>query len=85
MITLWDTVFASEDRIVAVEYICLTMLAEIRTQLLAGDYTHNMGLLQVVICRIPMYCVGEEAYRYSAFEMSGLLICAVTPNFFLIH
>jgi hypothetical protein len=48
VISLWDTIFASTDRLQMTEYVCLSMLFHVRDELLAGDFAQNVRLLQVI-------------------------------------
>uniref|UniRef100_A0A7E4W6M4 TBC1 domain family member 13 n=1 Tax=Panagrellus redivivus TaxID=6233 RepID=A0A7E4W6M4_PANRE len=62
LITLWDAVFASTDRIDCVQSICLVMLNEIREDLLAGDFSANMRLLQDYPNNIDVANIMIKAY-----------------------
>ncbi|KAI1724120.1 rab-GTPase-TBC domain-containing protein [Ditylenchus destructor] len=46
VIALWDTVFCSTNRLESVQFLCLAMLEHIRDELLSGDFSHNVRLLQ---------------------------------------
>ena len=46
LITLWDAVFSSKDRLDFVQYLCLVMLDFVREELLNGDFSSNVRLLQ---------------------------------------
>uniref|UniRef100_A0A4W5R7Z4 TBC1 domain family member 13 n=1 Tax=Hucho hucho TaxID=62062 RepID=A0A4W5R7Z4_9TELE len=47
VIRIWDTLFSDQDRFNFLILVCCAMLVLIRDQLLAGDFTINMRLLQV--------------------------------------
>lgn len=49
VIALWDFVFSSAKRLESVEYFSLAMIQHIREELLNGDFSHNVRLLQVNI------------------------------------
>ncbi|KAI6191558.1 TBC1 domain family member 13 [Aphelenchoides bicaudatus] len=46
VIALWDTVFASSNRIETTELICLAMMEHVRNELLASDFPNCVRLLQ---------------------------------------
>ncbi|KAG9354637.1 hypothetical protein JZ751_001350 [Albula glossodonta] len=46
VIRIWDTLFSDKDRFDFLILVCCAMLILIRDQLLAGDFTVNMRLLQ---------------------------------------
>ncbi|XP_074067097.1 TBC1 domain family member 13 isoform X1 [Macrotis lagotis] len=46
VIRIWDTLFADDNRFDFLLLVCCAMLVLIREQLLAGDFTLNMRLLQ---------------------------------------
>ncbi|CAB1318932.1 unnamed protein product [Coregonus sp. 'balchen'] len=46
VIRIWDTLFSDQDRFDFLILVCCAMLVLIRDQLLAGDFTVNMRLLQ---------------------------------------
>ncbi|XP_030625328.1 TBC1 domain family member 13 isoform X2 [Chanos chanos] len=46
VIRIWDTLFSDQDRFDFLILVCCAMLILIREQLLAGDFTVNMRLLQ---------------------------------------
>uniref|UniRef100_A0A914DR32 Rab-GAP TBC domain-containing protein n=1 Tax=Acrobeloides nanus TaxID=290746 RepID=A0A914DR32_9BILA len=46
VITLWDAIFASKNRVELVEFVCMAMLSNVREILLAGDFGQNIRLLQ---------------------------------------
>uniref|UniRef100_A0A915CU22 Rab-GAP TBC domain-containing protein n=1 Tax=Ditylenchus dipsaci TaxID=166011 RepID=A0A915CU22_9BILA len=46
VIAVWDTVFSSLNRLESVEYLCLSMIQHIRKELMNGDFSHNVRLLQ---------------------------------------
>jgi len=45
-IRLWDTLFSDKLRFDLLNYICVAILTLIREELIAGDFGHNMRLLQ---------------------------------------
>uniref|UniRef100_A0A3B3T0P2 TBC1 domain family member 13 n=1 Tax=Paramormyrops kingsleyae TaxID=1676925 RepID=A0A3B3T0P2_9TELE len=47
VIRIWDTLFSNQDRFDFLILVCCAMLILIRDQLLRGDFTANMRLLQV--------------------------------------
>ena len=55
MITLWDAIFASKNRVELVEFVCMAMLSNVREILLAGDFGQNIRLLQVKKNKIPTF------------------------------
>lgn len=46
LINVWDSIFASQKRIEATEFICLAMLEHVRSDLLAGDFGQVVRMLQ---------------------------------------
>uniref|UniRef100_U3IAH7 TBC1 domain family member 13 n=1 Tax=Anas platyrhynchos platyrhynchos TaxID=8840 RepID=U3IAH7_ANAPP len=55
VIRIWDSLFADEKRFDFLLLVCCAMLTLIRDQLLEGDFTLNMRLLQVrIINRVGM-------------------------------
>lgn len=46
LINLWDSIFASQNRVEATEFVCLAMLEAIRADLLASDFGQTVRLLQ---------------------------------------
>ncbi|XP_077986929.1 TBC1 domain family member 13-like [Glandiceps talaboti] len=46
VIRLWDALFSDEKRFDFLIYVCCAMIILVRDELLAGDFPHNMKLLQ---------------------------------------
>ncbi|KHN85516.1 TBC1 domain family member 13 [Toxocara canis] len=46
VITIWDSLFASSDRLDLLQWICLAMIERERNALLAGDFSSSLRLLQ---------------------------------------
>ena len=47
LITLWDAILSTHDRLDSIQYMCLAMLDFIRDDLFKGDFSTNVRLLQV--------------------------------------
>eukprot|EP00053_Salpingoeca_punica_P002076 m.36063 g.36063 ORF g.36063 m.36063 type:complete len:402 (+) comp11372_c0_seq1:203-1408(+) len=46
VIRLWDSILASEDRLSYLIFVCIGMLQNVREQVLKGDFSETMKLLQ---------------------------------------
>lgn len=46
VLRIWDSIFAEEDKFSFLLYICCAMIVLIRSQLLSGDFSTNVKLLQ---------------------------------------
>ncbi|KAH7728019.1 TBC domain-containing protein c [Aphelenchoides avenae] len=74
VIILWDTVFAHSNRIETVQYICLAMLESLREELLQGDFSHDVRLLQ----NYPSVDLGQLVLR--AIELRERRNAAATSD-----
>ncbi|XP_071457127.1 TBC1 domain family member 13 isoform X3 [Marmota flaviventris] len=77
VIRIWDSLFADDNRFDFLLLVCCAMLILIREQLLEGDFTINMRLLQVSMGK-------ERRSRASkaAAEKKSPLLC--TSNLFIV-
>ncbi|KHN73452.1 TBC1 domain family member 13 [Toxocara canis] len=57
VITIWDSLFASSDRLDLLQWICLAMIERERNALLAGDFSSSLRLLQAIIVTSLMIVV----------------------------
>ncbi|XP_039717645.1 TBC1 domain family member 13 isoform X2 [Pteropus medius] len=63
VIRIWDSLFADDNRFDFLLLVCCAMLILIREQLLEGDFTTNMRLLQMSArsCRKPRSCKTQSS------------------------
>ncbi|KAK9453568.1 rab-GTPase-TBC domain-containing protein [Dipodascopsis uninucleata] len=73
VLTLWDCLFAADNTLELVDFICVAMLLRIRDQLLVSDYTGVMTLLL-------RYPVDDSMSLPSFVEDALYLQVHITPN-----
>ncbi|MGH0155955.1 UNVERIFIED_CONTAM: hypothetical protein FKN15_030318 [Acipenser sinensis] len=65
VIRIWDSLFSDQERFDFLILVCCAMLVLIRDQLLAGDFTVNMRLLQCLEVFIPDWHFCFIRYLYN--------------------
>jgi len=63
VIRIWDTLFADNDRKTFVLYIAVAMVCTLKEQLLGGDFTDNLTLLQAFPPDISVTDIMQQALR----------------------
>lgn len=63
VIRIWDTLFADNDRKTFVLYIAVAMVCSLRDQLMIGDFTDNLTLLQTFPPDISVTDILQQALR----------------------
>uniref|UniRef100_A0A8C2UAI0 TBC1 domain family member 13 n=1 Tax=Coturnix japonica TaxID=93934 RepID=A0A8C2UAI0_COTJA len=83
VIRIWDSLFADDKRFDFLLLVCCAMLTLIRDQLLEGDFTLNMRLLQVRIkyCRHRLQCKEPSNSTVRRDCGMGMSCCGEVPGF----